>query len=189
MTRPFFTKERISHFDIFSRHADTALSLASRRLRGGYAVDVQDLFGRFTLDSATDFLTGRCLNSLEEELPYPRGSDPEKAQRSSYGMGVAGRFSKSFLEAQFYMEKRTRRGEIWPLWEMKRDATKEPMMIVEKFLTPILSDALSRKDVSGGGDSPIGQQDELEEEETLVDHLVKQTNGKITSLLPPIILC
>lgn len=41
MTRPFFTKDRISHFDIFNRHAEDAISQMKTRLKEGYAVDLQ----------------------------------------------------------------------------------------------------------------------------------------------------
>jgi hypothetical protein len=41
MTRPFFSKDRISHFDIFERHADDAIAQLKARLHEGYPVDVQ----------------------------------------------------------------------------------------------------------------------------------------------------
>ena len=41
MTRPFFSKDRISHFDIFERHADEAILLIKERLHAGHAVDIQ----------------------------------------------------------------------------------------------------------------------------------------------------
>lgn len=41
MTRPFFSKDRISHFDIFDRHAADAIKQVKERMRQGYAVDVQ----------------------------------------------------------------------------------------------------------------------------------------------------
>lgn len=41
MTRPFFSKDRISHFDIFDRHATDALNQLSARLQEGHAVDIQ----------------------------------------------------------------------------------------------------------------------------------------------------
>lgn len=41
MTRPFFSKERISHFDNFDRHAMDALKQMKTRLREGYAIDWQ----------------------------------------------------------------------------------------------------------------------------------------------------
>jgi hypothetical protein len=41
MTRPFFTKDRISHFENFDRHADEAIHQLKTRLNEGYAVDIQ----------------------------------------------------------------------------------------------------------------------------------------------------
>lgn len=44
MTRPFFSRDKITHFDIFDRHADSAISLMKTRFRAGYAVDFQVCF-------------------------------------------------------------------------------------------------------------------------------------------------
>jgi len=41
MSRPFFSKDRISHFDIFDRHAADAIKQVKERMGQGYAVDVQ----------------------------------------------------------------------------------------------------------------------------------------------------
>ena len=41
MTRPFFSKERISHFDIFESHADDAIQQTKDRVDAGFAVDFQ----------------------------------------------------------------------------------------------------------------------------------------------------
>ena len=41
MTRPFFSRDRISHFDIFDRHAADAIKQVKARVGQGYAVDVQ----------------------------------------------------------------------------------------------------------------------------------------------------
>jgi len=41
MTRPFFSKDRVSHFEIFDRHAANAIEQVKERMRQGYAVDVQ----------------------------------------------------------------------------------------------------------------------------------------------------
>jgi len=46
MARPFFSKDRISDFDTFDRHATEAIALLKERLAEGYAVDVQvSIFG------------------------------------------------------------------------------------------------------------------------------------------------
>ena len=41
MTRPFFTRERISDFDIYDKNCSSALKLARTRLEEGYPFDFQ----------------------------------------------------------------------------------------------------------------------------------------------------
>ena len=41
ITRPFFSHDRISHFNIFDRHAEYAITQIKSRLRAGYPVDFQ----------------------------------------------------------------------------------------------------------------------------------------------------
>ena len=41
MTRPFFTRERISDFDIYDRNCDKALEAAKGRLRQGHPIEFQ----------------------------------------------------------------------------------------------------------------------------------------------------
>lgn len=49
MTRPFFTRERISDFDIYDRNWDLSLKLAKERIGEGHSIDVQvRLFNRLT---------------------------------------------------------------------------------------------------------------------------------------------
>jgi len=41
MSRPFFAKEKIQHFQIFDRHANDAVSQIKDRLREGVPIDIQ----------------------------------------------------------------------------------------------------------------------------------------------------
>jgi hypothetical protein len=41
MTRPYFTKERVTDFDIFDRHANDAIGQVADRLAAGYPIDFQ----------------------------------------------------------------------------------------------------------------------------------------------------
>lgn len=41
MTRPFFSHDRISHFNTFDRHAEDAITQMKARFRAGYPVDFQ----------------------------------------------------------------------------------------------------------------------------------------------------
>ncbi|KAH7927164.1 cytochrome P450 [Leucogyrophana mollusca] len=165
MTRPFFTHDRIGHFDIFDRHADESIRLMNERFRSGFAIDFQDLISRFTLDSATEFLFGHCLQTLTAGLPYPYN-----VNKSGRDSSVAESFASAFAGAQHAIAKRNLLGEIWPLLEIFTDRTAKHMKIVNAFLDPILKDAIQKhnqmekleKDASSG-------------EETLLDILLQHT--------------
>lgn len=190
MTRPFFSKDRISHFDIFERHADEAIAAIQKRLRDGYAVDFQDLVSRFTLDSATEFLFGNCVHSLRAGLPYPENvlhANPALAHRAN----AAEEFAQAFAEAQLELAMRLRVGKTWPMWEVFRDKTKKPMKVVDTFLNPILSEALRKKhelQASEKLEEKERGKDDIEDDETLLDHLVKMTDGLSQAYLPQNIL-
>ena len=102
MTRPFFSRDRISDFEIFAKHADQALNRIERY--AGSPFDFQDLVSRFTLDSATEFLFGSCVHSLRSEAPPP--------------------FGLAFSRVQHQLAQRSRAAPLWPLFELFRDKTR-----------------------------------------------------------------
>ena len=179
MTRPFFSRDRISDFELFTRHSDIVIAKMAERFREGVAVDFQDAVARFTLDSATEFLFGNCVNSAEAGLPYPEnhhlyGSDVSR-------ISTPERFARAFGDAQWDIATRLRTGFVWPLREFSGDRTKKPMEIVNAYLDPILAEALRKKKASqGSGPVYPGEREkkEITEDVTLLDHLVKQTEGK-----------
>ena len=62
LIRPQFVKNRVADLEIFEKH----LQRLMEKIGGhGEDVDIADLFYRFTLDSATDYLLGRSVNSLD----------------------------------------------------------------------------------------------------------------------------
>lgn len=82
MSRPFFTKERLRGMvPVFVSHADKALEKLEVDNNGG-PVDIQDLASKFTLDAATQFLFGNCVNSLDEDLPRPWSAQPSSSSSS-----------------------------------------------------------------------------------------------------------
>ncbi|KAF8439739.1 cytochrome P450 [Boletus edulis BED1] len=170
MARPFFSIDRISHFDIFDRHAETTIALMKERFRAGLAVDFQDAVSRFTLDSASEFLFGHCIDTLAAGLPYPYNfSRPGVVSQDS--KNVALDFASAFAAAQQAMTRRNLVGGTWPLWELFRDPLKEPMKVVNAFLDPILKDAIAKQKASQG----LPDADKDAEDETLLDHLMRQT--------------
>ncbi|GJE84276.1 cytochrome P450 pc-3 [Phanerochaete sordida] len=178
MTRPFFTRERIGHFDLFDRHADDAMAKMKARFAEGHAVDFQDLISRFTLDSATEFLFGRCVHSLAAPLPYPHGAPPHLRAAGGAAGARADDFARAFAEAQTVLNWRIRMGWLWPWMELFGSRTRGPMRVVDAFLDPILRAAVERADAlkrENGGRAPEVKEG-IEEDETLLDHLVKYTN-------------
>lgn len=126
---------------------------------------------RFTLDSATEFLFGQDVCSLSAGLPYPE--DVPTATRSH----PADIFAHSFGKAQELTAFRGRRGKNWALSEFFKDNVDEHRKVVEKFVDPIISEALrKRKELDLEG-KKSGGKDEVGEDETLLDHLVNCTQG------------
>lgn len=63
LLRPQFIKDRVSDLHTFENHVKVMLPMLAGRMPGE-AVRVDDLFYRFTLDAATDFLLGKSVDSL-----------------------------------------------------------------------------------------------------------------------------
>ncbi|PSR74782.1 hypothetical protein PHLCEN_2v9579, partial [Hermanssonia centrifuga] len=183
MTRPFFSRDRISHFDIFDRHAEDALNLIKERTREGYPIDWQDLVSRFTLDSATEFLFGLDVRSLSAGLPYPPSISsfpPLDALKQSklnlQDTHPANIFAQTFLRAQVTSTHRGRYGPMWPLFEFWKDKVKEQMKVIDQFIEPLLTEALSKKTKMEDTEGSKRDGEDQEEEETLLAHLINLTD-------------
>ncbi|EJD40226.1 cytochrome P450 monooxygenase pc-2 [Auricularia subglabra TFB-10046 SS5] len=175
MSRPFFNRDRISDFDIFSRHSSTAFRKMTDRIRTGVAVDFQDVAARFALDSATEFLFGTSVDSLGSTLPYPWNVPPPPGT-ATYP-SAADRFVRAFAEAQLITTLRLWLGPIWPFYEIFSDRTKTHMKEINAFIDPILQRALLKKrqtkDRNSKSELPLNSDDEGA---TLLDHLVTLTD-------------
>ncbi len=135
---------------------------------------IQDLINRFALDSATEFLFGTSVHSLKSELPYAH-SDSVYSQFAR-PHDSAEKFSHAVFGVQEALAMRLRLGGTWPLQEIRRDKSAEHMQVIDEFLKPILTEAIAKNRNVG---SPKGNAETQDEEhETLLDHLVKLTDGK-----------
>ena len=172
MTRPFFSRDRINDFEIFDRHADLVMSRLKERLARGISIDIQDLLSRYTIDTATEFLFGQDVKSLSGELPYP----------STYGGHAPPRnhpsdeFTSAFSRAREHSYPRAIFAKEWRLTEFWEDKVETQMEMANLFLDPLVNTALQRKRDAKRAHA-VDQGDE-----TLLDHLVQQTDG--TSKLP-----
>ncbi|KAK7451227.1 hypothetical protein VKT23_012565 [Stygiomarasmius scandens] len=170
MTRPFFNRDKITRLELFDRHAEHVVVQMKRRLKEGYPIDFQDLMGRFTLDSATEFLFGSCFHSLRETLPYPHNA-PESNRRAA--MTEAESFATAFLACQEIVSQREDLGHLlWPFFEILQDKSKEPMKVVGGHIEKFVREALKKSQ------SAEKTEEKTEEgiEETLLDQLVSMTD-------------
>jgi len=126
---------------------------------------------RFTLDSATEFLFGKCVDSLAEDLPYPFNHHNQASQSSPSANAT---FIKSFTAAQEITAYRMRFGDHWPLGSFWRDELKQHMKVVHGYIEPIVADVLSKKRENV---VPVEK-----DEETLLENLVNMTEGEYSSV-------
>ncbi|KAF8219014.1 cytochrome P450 monooxygenase pc-3 [Tricholoma matsutake] len=174
MTRPFFSKERITDFDIFDRHAKNAIGQIIDRLKAGYAVDFQDVASRFTIDSATEFLFGSDIDTLSAGLPYPASSP--LASSDAFMNHPSNKFASAILECLCQTLNRANYGSSWPLAEFWKNKVKPHRKVVDQFIEPVLVEALAKR--TKAADSGRTASDKLRtdaDEETLLNHLINQT--------------
>ncbi|KAJ7023596.1 cytochrome P450 [Mycena alexandri] len=181
MTRPFFEKQRISDFDIFDKHVEDAINQMKTRLSEGHPLDFQELIGRVTLDSASDFLFGHDFQSLATPLSYPFYITSPSADAAKAASDAPKSFAPAFLEAQDITALRVRYTSFWPLAEFWHDKIKEPMRTVEQFLDPILEGVIAkRREARSTPPSPITSTSpgikSSTEPETLLEHLIEYTD-------------
>ncbi|KAG6811218.1 hypothetical protein H0H92_008479 [Tricholoma furcatifolium] len=173
MTRPFFARERISDFDIFERHTQLTLSHLSNSCAASTALDAQDLYARFTIDAASEFLFGRNLSTLSGDLPIP-GETPMgpkgSATRDSWGT-----FTGAFEAAQTIVASRTRIGWLWPLFEMFGDRSERYCRVIRRWLDPLVRQALQDRE----RERERGTTDGSLKDKTFLQHLVDSTSDPV----------
>ena len=194
MARPFFTRERISDFDIYDKNCVSALQLARTRLAEGYPIEFQvhfsyswvkllssrllsqDLVSRFTLDSATEFLFGRDVGSLSANIPYP--SSVAHLNKPSFYNHPSTIFAKAFTEGQILTANRTSLSGDWPLGEFWSDKVAPLRKVMDNFTEPLMEDALAKRihELSNGTDAKD------DENSNLLAYLVKHTQSMLSSL-------
>ena len=143
------------------------------------------MIARFTLDSATEFLFGSCVHSLHSPLPYPHGMSPYGQDESP--KTVKEKFPHAFSTAQRIVSERPRVGWLRPLKEVFKSKTDEDMVVVNAFIEPILQEALRKKEERAKAGIELDDK-ESQDDETLLDHLVKQTSGTCGRTFSPLIV-
>ncbi|KAJ7165554.1 cytochrome P450 monooxygenase pc-3 [Mycena crocata] len=171
LARPFFSRERISDFDIFDRHAHEVLAHMKQRIIEGYPLDFQDVVSRFTLDSSTEFLFRRSVNSISAGLPYPQTSP--LANSPAFLSHPSNTYVRSFVLSQILTTARAPFGRKWPLMEFWSDRVKPHRKVIDDFIEPIFNEELERKKAK---QQQTGKDDE--DEGSFLSHLVEATENK-----------
>ncbi|KAH9963632.1 cytochrome P450 monooxygenase CYP63 [Russula dissimulans] len=176
IARPFFTKERISDFHIFEQTSAKALNLMSNRAASYQPIDIQDLLQRFTLDAASLFLWGHALNTLDQPLTQPgRVILGPKGSAPADGGGEWDVFTNAFETVAVLITRRGVQGPTWPLLELFKDKTEEPIQVIMDWLEPLVRQALSRKAKrrEANGDAKMSTRDD---DAVFLDYLADQTD-------------
>jgi cytochrome P450 len=117
LIRPQFIKDRVSDLAIFEKHVQVLIGLIPK---DGREVNISDLFFRYTLDAATDFLLGRSTGSLE---------NPQ------------AQFAKAFAEAQRVQNIIARAGPLVPF--VPKSSFRKALKVINEFVEPFIERALS----------------------------------------------
>ncbi|TAQ89228.1 hypothetical protein B7494_g2433 [Chlorociboria aeruginascens] len=117
LIRPQFIKDRVSDLDTFERHVK--ILIEEVRKGQGAEIDISDLFFRYTLDAATDFLLGRSVNSL--------GSPKQE-------------FAEAFGEVQRIQNMIVRAGPFKAF--VPRRTFNAGLKIINSFVSTFIDDAL-----------------------------------------------
>lgn len=155
MIRPNFTRTQVADLEAFERHIQTLLTILPQ---DGSTVDLQDLFFKFTIDSATEFLFGSSTETLSAAA---KGIDG----------GAAVTFANAFNKAQDSVANRGRMGYLSKVY---RDAEGDvAIRICHEFVDRFVDEAVAyrQKIEAKGGD--------VKEEKYLFLHeLAKATTDK-----------
>ncbi|CUS12614.1 unnamed protein product [Tuber aestivum] len=119
LIRPQFIKNRVSDLDIFERNVSHMLEYIPG---DGATVDISDLFYRFALDTATDFLLGHSVDSL--------GSPQVE-------------FARAFDDIQKHMSIKSRVGPL--SWIFPERKYKRDLKVLNSFVEPYVEQTLEMR--------------------------------------------
>ncbi|KAI5963462.1 uncharacterized protein KGF55_002342 [Candida pseudojiufengensis] len=129
MLRPQFAREQISHVKMLEPHMQILFKHV--RKNNGKTFDLQELFFRLTVDSATEFLFGESVESLRDETIGIQIKD------------FAGKkdFAKSFNVAQDYLASRALLSRLY--WLLNPKKFQNCCKVVHTFAQHYVKKALS----------------------------------------------
>ncbi|ROW15266.1 hypothetical protein VPNG_03080 [Cytospora leucostoma] len=146
LMRPQFTRGQVSDLELEERHVQNLMSALHTRLRpDGWTsmVDLQVLFFRLTLDSATEFLLGQSSDSQLQHIPgYSQELNSAKELHHID-------FATSFDRAQQGLSTRARLGPLCRTYKPRwfRDAVKQCYTFMDYYVKRALDKDLREKEI------------------------------------------
>jgi cytochrome P450 len=160
LLRPSFARENIADLEAFERHFKLLLIAIPK---DGSTVDLQDLFFRLTIDSATEFLFDHSTHSLKRV-----GLEEDDTSEDSI-------FAKAFNRAQWEIMQNMRVAGLSVLRSQKK--FKECNRICHEYVDKFVDEAVAyreRRDQELAGKT----EDEKEEKYIFIHELAKKTKDK-----------
>ena len=87
-------------------------------------------------------------------------------------------FSEAFTNAQLSTARRGRFGSAWPLFHFWRIEDDGSMGIINSVIEPILHEAVAKRRAVQKEEN-VNEKEEIGEDDSLLDHLVKYTQGMV----------
>ena len=131
MLRPQFARDQISHVKMLEPHIQVLFKQIHKNK--GQVFDLQELFFRFTVDSATEFLFGESVDSLKDASIGMQAVSNEVEGKEQ--------FAKSFNFSQNYLASRTTMQGLY--WLLNSKKFRDNNAVVHKFAQYYVKRALS----------------------------------------------
>lgn len=163
MLRPHFSRSQISDLSAEESHVQSLLRKLPLDESGWTAqIDLQVLFFRLTLDSATEFLVGKSVNSQNASLVRDatissRGSVTDEIQ-----------FGKSFDTCSKWVADRAKVNELY--WLLDSKGFRENCKKTHKFMDRLVENAMGNELRNMA----------TEKKHSFLDSLLKQTSDPVT---------
>lgn len=130
MIRPSFTRQQVGDLSMYEHHFQNMITHIPKN---GQTVDIQELFFKLTMDSATEFLFGKSTNTLVKGQ-----ENPSAARFTDAFTYVTERMSRDFRTARL--------SRFLP--DQKR---KDDSEFIRRFAKDIIDDAIAnQKDIEKG---------------------------------------
>ncbi len=129
LIRPNFVRSQVGDLGTFESHVSQLIKCVPR---DGSTVDLQDLFFKLTIDSATEFLFGESTNTLSREDEFN------------------ARFAQAFNRSQEEIASGVRTGKISRFWRSK--AFSEDIKFIHQFVDQYVHKGLAYRRAFDSGE-------------------------------------